>query len=99
MALTIGGQTALASHTYGRGFGGGVTEIYFDYDVQADDFDADGISIAANAILLNGATVNATINATDGATAAVLTHSAVPADSIRRVGDGSAPPPQPPARR
>ena len=45
--LTIGGQTALASHSHGREFGGGVTEIYCDYDVQADDFDADGISIAA----------------------------------------------------
>ncbi len=49
VALTIGGQTALASHSHGRGRLGGITEIYFDYD-------ADGISIAANAIRLNGAT-------------------------------------------
>ena len=49
MELTSGGQTALASHSHGRGFGGGVTEIYFDYDVQADEFDADEIGIAAYA--------------------------------------------------
>ncbi|MDE0447114.1 MAG: hypothetical protein OXH96_10610 [Spirochaetaceae bacterium] len=47
--LTIGGQTALASHSHGRGFGGGVTEIYFDYDVRADDFDANGTIRSADA--------------------------------------------------
>ena len=41
--LTVGGQTALASFDHGRGRGSGVTELYFEYDVQADDFDADGV--------------------------------------------------------
>ena len=49
MELTIGGQTALASQSHGRGFGGGVTEIYFDYDVQADDFDTNGTIRSADA--------------------------------------------------
>ena len=47
--LTIGGQTALASQSHGRGFGGGVTEVYFDYDVRADDFDANGMIRSADA--------------------------------------------------
>ena len=86
MELTIGGQTALASHSHGRGFGGGVTEIYFDYDVQADDFDADGISIAANAIRLkDDGYIRA---ASDSSLNANLSHAAVSDDATRKV-DGS----------
>ena len=48
------------------------------------DRDQDGISIAANALSLNGGT----IRATDGTTDADLTHGAAPADPNRKV-DGS----------
>ena len=85
VALNIGGQTALAASTHGRGFGGGVTDLYFAYDVQADDFDADGISIDANAILLNGGTLRAQSDATLDAD---LTHAAVDDDATRKV-DGA----------
>ena len=55
--------------------------------MQALDRDTDGISIAANAIRLNGGT----ITATDGTTDADLSHTAVAADSrTRRVGAGVA---------
>ena len=52
--------------------------------MQALDADADGIAIAANAIRLNGGR----ITATDGTTAALLTHSAVADDLARKVGRG-----------
>ena len=46
--LPVPSETALASHSHGRGFGGGVTEIYFDYDVQAGEFDAASAAITTN---------------------------------------------------
>ena len=85
VALTIGGQIALAGWDHGSGTGGGITELYFDYEVQADDFDADGISIAANAIRLNGGTIRA---ASDASLDADLTHAALADDATRRV-DGA----------
>ena len=70
VALTIGTETRLATFT-----GWGSDSLYFDYTVQAGDRDEDGISIAANALELNGGT----ITAADGTTDADLTHDAVPA--------------------
>ncbi len=55
LALTIGTQTRQA--TYDQDLG---TSLVFTYKVQAGDMDADGISIAANALTLNGGTVIAT---------------------------------------
>ncbi len=81
VALTIGSETRLAGYAYGRGRGG-ITDLYFDYEVQAADRDGDGISIAANAIRLNGGSIKA---AADGTTDASLTHSAVSDDSSRKV--------------
>ena len=81
VALTIGGQTALATHDHGRGRGGGITDLYFEYEVQPNDFDADGISIPANSIR-NGATIKA---AADGSTDADVTHAAVSDDATRKV--------------
>ena len=83
--LTIGGQIALAGWDHGSGTGGGITKLYFDHEVQANDFDADGISIAANAIRLNGGTLTA---ASDASLDADLTHAALADDATRRV-DGA----------
>ncbi|MCY4375670.1 MAG: hypothetical protein OXC31_18070, partial [Spirochaetaceae bacterium] len=82
VALTIGGQTALATLDHGRGHGGGITDLHFDYEVQADDFDADGISIPANALRLNGGSLKA---ASDATLDADLAHAAVDDDATRKV--------------
>ena len=58
MALTVGNQTRQAD-----GAGsitnqcGGHARILFRYEVQAEDMDADGLGIAANALTLNGGTI------------------------------------------
>ena len=49
------------------------TALVFEYTVAANDNDTDGISIAANQLVLN----NGTIAATDDSTAATLTHAAL----------------------
>ena len=69
VALTVGTQTRHATYS---SWGG------------QRDRDQDGISIAANALSLNGGT----IRATDGTPDADLTHGAAPADPNRKV-DGS----------
>ena len=79
LALTIGDQTrqaTLTDYTNPR------ETLFFAYTVQAADMDADGISIVANALNLNGGTIVA--DAPD-ATAADLTHLAVAADPTRKV--------------
>ena len=80
LALNVGGQTRLARLTYGRG-SGGVTDLHFGYAVQDLDFDADGISIGADAIRLDGASITARDRTTD----ADLTHPAVGNDVTRKV--------------
>ena len=79
VALTIGSEKRHAAFA-----GWGSQTLYFDYTVQAGDRDEDGISIAANALSLNGGT----ITAADGKTDADLTHGAVAAEGGRMV-DGS----------
>ena len=81
VALTIGGQTALATYDHGRGRGGGVTALHFEYEVQPNDFDADGISIPADSIR-NADTIKAT---SDGTLSADVTHAAVSDDATRKV--------------
>ena len=63
---------------------------YFDYTVQAGDRDEDGISIAANAVVLNGGT----ITAPDGTTEAVLTHVAVTPEGASKVNGSDVTPPR-----
>ena len=70
MALTVGSETRHAA--YFRGWEED-RHLLFVYAVQAEDRDEDGISIAANALVLDGGA----ITATDGATGADLTHAAV----------------------
>ena len=49
--------------------------------MQEEDQDTDGLSIAADAILLNDGSIKA---AADGTTDADLTHAAVPDDATRK---------------
>ena len=81
MALTIGSTTRTADLSFSRGTGG-ITDIHFEYEVQAADRDGDGISIAANAIRLNGGSITA---AADSTVNASLSHGAVAADAGRKV--------------
>ena len=84
VALTIGTQTRHATF-----FAWGRQVLYFTYAVQEDDRDEDGISIAANALALNGGT----ITSADGTIDADLSHRAVAAERRRKVnGSDSSPP-------
>ena len=80
LALTIGGQTRLARLSHGRGIGG-ITDLHFKYVVQETDYDANGVSIAADAIRLDGGS----ITTADRATGADLSHAALPDDATRGV--------------
>ncbi len=82
LGLTIGSQTRPAVYDATQSKG---ALVVFRYYVQATDADADGISIAANALTRNGGTITL---ASDPATAASLTHAGVGTDDTRRV-DGS----------
>ena len=79
LGLTIGNRTRQAVYDEGNSDG---RTLFFRYDAQVSDRDTDGISIAANAIDLNGGTIMAKA---DGATAAVLTHRALADDANRKV--------------
>ena len=56
LELTIGTKTRPMTFDVCRGCGGTVA-LAFEYIVQADDYDADGVGIAAGTLSLNGATV------------------------------------------
>ena len=84
VALTVGTQTRHATYS---GWGG--QSLYFDYTVQEQDRDEDGISIAANALSLGGGT----IRAADGTADADLTHGAVAAGGANKVNGSLASPP------
>ncbi len=81
LGLTIGNRTRQAVYDEGNS---NSRTLFFRYDAQVNDRDTDGISIAANAIDLNGGTIMAKA---DGTTAAVLTHRAL-ADAANRKVDG-----------
>ena len=86
VALTIGAETRYAVYygSFGR-------HAHFSYTVQEGDRDDDGVSIAANSLLLNGGT----ITARDGTTDAVLTHDAVaPAPDKKVDGNRDVAPPR-----
>ncbi len=61
--------------------------LYFEYVVQASDADADGVSIPADAFVLDGGTIT-DVNGND----AELAHDAVPDDATRKVNGASGPP-------
>ena len=80
IALAIGDSTRYAtySHLFGRYPS---SQHVFRYAVQAGDQDADGISIAANALSANGGSVTAP----DDTVAADLSHGPLAADSAYKV--------------
>ncbi|MBB4369391.1 hypothetical protein GGD63_002179 [Bradyrhizobium sp. cir1] len=81
LALNIGGTPVQAGYTSGSG----TTQLVFTYTIQAGQNDANGISLDANALSLNGGTI------TDAAgNAAVLTAAAV-ADNASFIVDTSLP--------
>ena len=89
IALDIGGSTRYA--TYSHAHNSSAALHVFNYTVQASDVDADGISIAANALSANGGSITA-----PGETvAADLSHEAVAADSARKVNGGRTGSPRP----
>ena len=81
VALNVGGSTVYADYVSGSGS----TALVFQYTIQAGQADADGISIAANALQANGGTLrDAAGNAAD------LDHGAV-ADNATYLVDTTAP--------
>ena len=58
VALTIGDATRYAAFRTTDQFGTG--RVFFQYEVQASDLDDDGLSIAADALTLNGGTIRDT---------------------------------------
>ena len=84
VALTIGTQTRHATF-----FGWGRQHLSFTYNVQEEDRDEDGISIAANALVLNGGTIRATVGTTD----VDLTHGPVAAELGNKVNGSDNTPP------
>ena len=76
LLIDSGSRTA----TFASADAGG-TAVYFEYPVQAQDLDPDGIAISADAIALNGGS----IRAADGVTGAALSHAALAADATRKV--------------
>ena len=71
IALTIGDAVRNAAYV---GSISGTIDMHYYYTVVAEDSDQDGVSIAANAISLNGATIRNSDDTVD----ASLTHAAVP---------------------
>ena len=84
IVVTIGTHTRHA--TFSRLDG---QSLYFSYDVHEEDLDEDGISIAANALILDGGT----ITADDGTVDADLTHAAVAAQGGSKVNGSLVSPP------
>ncbi len=85
VALTIGAETQYATLVGWRSD----HRYRFEYTVQEPDRDGDGISIPADAILLNGGA----IIAPDGTTDADLTHATVAADAGRKMNGSLTSPP------
>ncbi len=71
IALTIGDAVRNAAYV---GSVSGTIDMHFNYTVVAEDSDQDGVSIAANAISLNGATIRNSDDTVD----ASLDHAALP---------------------
>ena len=86
VALTIGTQTRHAAYSW---WWRDDRTLDFAYVVQEGDRDEDGISIPANAVVLNGGTIKL---AADSTIDADLTHAAVARDPTRKVSGSRASP-------
>jgi len=76
LTLNVGGSNKVANYASGTG----TPALVFSYTIQAGDNDANGISIAANSLALNGGTIRDAL-----ANNATLTHSAVTDQSGHKV--------------
>ena len=65
VAVTVGTRTRSAALDRTAGPRSSASSLFFKYTVVEEDSDADGISIAADSIRLNGATITATDDSTD----------------------------------
>ena len=84
IGLTVGANTRQMTYQAGRS----ASEVVaFTYTVVADEIDTDGVSIAANSLMLNGGTIQ---DKADGRQAASRTHVAVEDNSAHPV-DGDTP--------
>ena len=81
LALTVGTGTREARYA---GATSGAT-LVFRYGVDSADRDSDGISVAANALALDGGTIT-----DSAATDAAITHSALAAEGAHKVHGGTA---------
>ncbi|MDE2732240.1 MAG: hypothetical protein OXI38_12685, partial [Bacteroidota bacterium] len=92
LALQIGNNVRNAG-LISVGNSGGVREsvLMFNYTVQSDDADTDGISISANSVRLNEGTIN---DASDSDVGADLTHSAIAASPRHKVDGSMVPTPE-----
>ena len=85
LALDIGGTTAQAAYASGTG----TKTLTFAYQVLATDADANGIEIAANALTLNGGTIQS--SAAANATLALGSHAIGAAANHKVDGSATAP--------
>ncbi len=92
LALDVGANTRQMAYYSQRGPGGEIwsgfdtaDRYWFRYTVQADDLDADGVSIPANALAVIGGAI---VHNVDETTDAVITHRAVANDPNRKVNGG-----------
>lgn len=96
LEINVGGEAKQATYqpSYERQNGisyvVNLSNLRFRYTIQTDDSDLDGISIGANKLSLNGATI---VNNRDNTVAADLSHEAVAADRRTRVNAPTAPTP------
>jgi hypothetical protein len=81
LTLNVGGTNRAATYTSGSAS----TALVFEYTIQAGETDADGISIGANALVLNSGTIRDIVGNN-----ATLTHGAVSANANYKV-DTTAP--------
>ena len=77
LALEVGSATREAAYASGSGS----ATLVFSYTVQAGDRDADGVSVPAAAVALNGGSIAGAAGA-----AALVAHGALAADPSRKVG-------------
>ena len=85
LTIDVGGTDKVLDYSSGTG----TTALVFSGKVAFGDTDADGLSVAADKLDLNGGTIKATADANP---AAVLTHSAVAASASHKVDGATAPP-------
>ena len=89
LALEVGARTRQASIGFTSFYG---TFVLFQYAVQSGDLDANGISVRANALTLNGGTIKIRGGTTDAVLRRLDFHTVSDATDHRVDGSGEVPP-------